>query len=159
MLFSVVENHIAIVVACAPSIKFVALLIFPKLTSSLGKLASRITPTPSFPSWSTRSRTRTSTPIGKNDLESGPLGSKNQTTKHSVATKGDDLGGLKVAPGQPSPAYNVGSGSSRTSRGFSRWFDRNPRQGGAIDSKEDVGLVYVEHSFSVERSAKTPPDQ
>lgn len=169
MLFSVTENHIAILVACAPSIKIVALLIFPKLTSSLGKLASRITPpTPSFPSWSMPSRSRTPVPLGAVDLESGTFQSqpdspvKSLARKISVISKGDDVGEVRVAPGEPEEMYSRDGERrpSRASRGFAKWWERNERRGqgqgkGTGDSTEDMGLVYVEHSFSVEREART----
>ncbi|KAL5378706.1 hypothetical protein DPSP01_008931 [Paraphaeosphaeria sporulosa] len=165
MLFSVTENHIAILVACAPSIKIVALLVFPKLTSSLGKFASRITPpTPSFPSWSTRSRSRTPIPLGAVDLESGTSHSqpsspiKSLARKISVVSKGDDIGEVRVAPGQPEEIYSREGERrpSRASRGFARWWEMNERRGqGKADSAEDMGLVYVEHSFGVEREART----
>ncbi|KAF9738797.1 hypothetical protein PMIN03_002600 [Paraphaeosphaeria minitans] len=169
MLFSVIENHIAILVACAPSIKIVALLIFPKLTSSLGKLASRFTsPTPSFPSWSMRSRSRTPIPLSAFDLESSTSHSqsdspiKSLARKLSVVSKGDDIGEVRVAPGQPEEMYSREGERrpSRASRGFARWWERNERRGqgqgqGKADSAEEMGLVYVEHSFSVEREART----
>jgi hypothetical protein len=160
MLCSVIENHVAILVACAPSIKIIALLVFPKLTSSLGKLASRITPpTPSFPSWSTRSRSRASIPLGTVDTESGQSRppSKNQARKTSVISKGDDIGEVRVVPGQPEEMYsrNGERRPSRASRGFARWFERHERHA-LVDGTDDMGLVYVEHSFSVERSVRTP---
>ncbi|KAF2441690.1 hypothetical protein P171DRAFT_523644 [Karstenula rhodostoma CBS 690.94] len=164
MLFSVTENHIAILVACAPSIKIVALLIFPKITSSLGKLASRITPpTPSFPSWSTRSRSRTPIPLVAVDLESGTSQSQPHSPneslarKTSVISKGDDAGEVRIAPGQPEEMYSRDGERrpSRASRGFARWWERHERRGqGKGDNAEDMGLVYVEHSFSVEREAR-----
>ena len=43
MIWAVIENHLAVVVACAPSIKGIALLIFPRLVSSFPKILSRIT--------------------------------------------------------------------------------------------------------------------
>ncbi|KAF2692205.1 hypothetical protein K458DRAFT_11279 [Lentithecium fluviatile CBS 122367] len=44
MLWAVIENHVAIVVACAPSIKVVLLLVFSRLASSLPRILSRFTP-------------------------------------------------------------------------------------------------------------------
>ncbi|PSN63815.1 hypothetical protein BS50DRAFT_461670, partial [Corynespora cassiicola Philippines] len=40
MIWSVLENHVAVVVACAPSMKVAALLIFPRMFSSVGKIMS-----------------------------------------------------------------------------------------------------------------------
>lgn len=41
MLCAVIENHLAIIVACAPSIKVIMLLAFPSLASKFEKLVSR----------------------------------------------------------------------------------------------------------------------
>ncbi|KAF2707032.1 hypothetical protein K504DRAFT_354623, partial [Pleomassaria siparia CBS 279.74] len=41
MICSVIENHVAIVVACAPSVKVVAMLFFPRFTSSLRSVVSK----------------------------------------------------------------------------------------------------------------------
>lgn len=41
MICAVVENHLAIIVACAPSIKVILLLAFPGLASKFEKLVSR----------------------------------------------------------------------------------------------------------------------
>ena len=43
MIWAVIENHLAVVVACAPSIKVIILLIFPRIASSLPKILSRFT--------------------------------------------------------------------------------------------------------------------
>ncbi|KAL1612454.1 hypothetical protein SLS60_000681 [Paraconiothyrium brasiliense] len=159
MLFSVIENHIAILVACAPSIKIIALIILPKITSSLGEFASRITPpAPSFPSWSSPSRSRASIPLGVVDLESGPsqLQSKSQASKTSVVDKEDDIGDLMVAPGRPGEVRSRDGEmrASRLSGGFARWFEKYERH--RVDSTEDMGLVYMEHNFTVERGARMP---
>lgn len=41
MICAVIENHLAIIVACAPNMKVALLLVFPKLASKLEKLISR----------------------------------------------------------------------------------------------------------------------
>ena len=84
------------------------------------------------------------------DLESGQ--SKNSGRKNSVISKEDEL---KVAPGSPGHASSAHQNSNvgRGSRGFTRWFDRHA---GVRESTEDMGLVYVEHTFSVERTPRTP---
>ena len=131
MIWSVLENHIAIIVACAPSVKVIALLIFPRLTSSLGKAVSRVTPS------SSRSRSRASVPFGIDDLESG--------TRRS-----DKLRPTPISTPLPSPALTAESGASRASRNFARWFrgpgsPLSPRHHlTSGDSLEDTGLVYVE---------------
>jgi hypothetical protein len=43
MIWAVIENHIAVVVACAPSIKVIILLMFPRLVSSVPRLLSVFT--------------------------------------------------------------------------------------------------------------------
>lgn len=128
MIWSVIENHLAVVVACAPSVKVIALLIFPRLTSSFGKIVSKVTPSGS------RSRSRASAPMGL-DLESG-------------TNKSDKLKPTPSNTPLPSPAYTVDSGSSRASKNFAKWFRSgpgSPRFGSTSgDSLEDTGLVYVE---------------
>ena len=144
MLFAVLENHLAILVACAPSLKTTSLLLFPRLTSSLKRLSSRLTPTPSF-TWSLRSKARASIPVQLEDLESGDSRGKRDVSRESEVR-------------MPSPIYGRegrARGTRRGSRGFSRWFDR---QGGGGESTEDMGLVYVEHTFTVERALRTPED-
>lgn len=153
MIFAVLENHLAILVACAPSIKTITLLIFPAFTSSLKRLTSRLTPTSSFPNWSIRSKSRASIPLGLIDLEIGQT--KDSIRRNSAISKYDELRlatGSPVSVQRPSLTYQNVSGR-RASRGFSRWFDRQERTG---ESTEDMGLVYVEHSFSVERMPRTP---
>lgn len=44
MLCAVIENHIAIIVACAPSIKVILLLAFPRLAERFEKLVSKASP-------------------------------------------------------------------------------------------------------------------
>ncbi|KAF2872534.1 hypothetical protein BDV95DRAFT_606136 [Massariosphaeria phaeospora] len=125
MIWSVLENHLAVVVACAPSVKVIALLLFPRLASSLGKVVSKVTPSNS------RSRSRASGPFDT-DLESG-------------TGKSDKLRPTPSGTPLPSPAFSQGSGSTRASRNFSKWFKgpASPRlQSG--DSEEGHGLVYVE---------------
>ncbi|KAF2184358.1 hypothetical protein K469DRAFT_181955 [Zopfia rhizophila CBS 207.26] len=126
MIWSVLENHLAIVVACAPSIKVIALLVFPRLMSSYHKVMSKVTPSYS------RSRSRASAPFGTNDLESG-------------TRKSDKLKPTPSSTPLPSPALTVGSGGSRASRGFARWFKgpASPRQLDSSDSM-DHGLVFAE---------------
>jgi hypothetical protein len=43
MLWAVLENHLAVVVACAPSMKVVFLLLHPRLASTTPKIISRFT--------------------------------------------------------------------------------------------------------------------
>jgi hypothetical protein len=127
MIFAVLENHLAIVVACAPSVKVIALLLFPRLASSFEKIVSKVTPS------SSRSRSRASGPsYGTNDLESG--------TRRS-----DKLKPTPIGTPLPSPAFTTGSGASRASRNFARWFKgpASPRGMASGDSMEG-GLVYVE---------------
>lgn len=158
MIWSVIENHLAVVVACAPSIKVIALLIFPRLASSFNKLYSKVTP-------SSRSRSRASVPLEIVDLESG--------TRQSEATcKSDKLKPTPSGTPLPSPVFSVDSSRSRQSKNFSRWFKgapASPRMDSA-DSLEDTGLVYVEerevgrvggaddirveHTISIERSER-----
>ncbi|KAF1976035.1 hypothetical protein BU23DRAFT_456738 [Bimuria novae-zelandiae CBS 107.79] len=151
MLLSVVENHLAILVACTPSLKTVTLFIFPRFTSSVKRLTSHITPTSSFPNWSLRSKSRASMPFNFVDVELGD--SKSSARKYSVISKDDVLGTAPVSlilPDRPEPVHRAGN---RVSRGVGRWFDKEKgRRAG--ESTEDMGLVYVEHSFSVERSAR-----
>jgi len=128
MMFAVLENHLAIVVACAPSVKVIALLIFPRLASSLEKIVSRVTPS------SSRSRSRASgaPSYGTSDLESG-------------TRKSDKLKPTPTSTPLPSPAFTAGSGASRASRNFARWFKgpASPRGLTSGDSMEG-GLVYIE---------------
>ncbi|KAH7125356.1 hypothetical protein B0J11DRAFT_303936 [Dendryphion nanum] len=151
MIWSVLENHLAIIVACAPSVKVIALLVFPRLASSVGKVASRLTPSYS------RSRSRTSSHphFGTDDLESG--------------TRKSDK--LRITPSStplPSPAFTAGSGRSRASQNFAKWFKSpsSPRTlGSSGDSMEDHGLVYVEelqptqvrvqHTITVEEASRS----
>ncbi|KAF2467071.1 uncharacterized protein BDR25DRAFT_292866 [Lindgomyces ingoldianus] len=123
MIWSVLENHLAIVVACAPSIKVIALLVFPRLKSSYRKVVSKVTPSNS------RSRSRASGPY---DLESG-------------TRKSDQLKPTPSGTPLPSPALTYGSGGSRASKNFARWFKgpMSPRHLDRSDSM-DHGLVYVE---------------
>lgn len=130
MIWSVIENHLAIVVACAPSVKVIALLIFPRLASSLRSVVSKVTP-----SSSSRSRSRASMPFDT-DLESG------------VTRKSDKLRPTPNSTPLPSPAFTVGSRvskASRASQNFAKWF-KSPASPtlGSGDSMEDHGLVYVE---------------
>lgn len=92
-------------------------------------------------------------PVGLTDLEVGQT--KGSIRKNSAISKDDELRlapGSPASPKRPSLTYQNFSGR-RASRGFSRWFDRQERTG---ESTEDMGLVYVEHSFSVERMPRTP---
>lgn len=136
MIWSVLENHLAIVVACAPSVKVIALLVFPRLASSLGKVVSKVTPSNS------RSRSRASAPLqfGTDDLESG-------------TRKSDKLKPTPNSTPLPSPALTAGSGASRASRNFARWFKSptSPTHLTSGDSIEGHGLVYVE---DMRRSSK-----
>lgn len=165
MIWSVLENHLAITVACAPSVKVIALLLFPRLASSLSKLVSSAT--------RSRSRSRSGpsgASYGTDDLESGTGGTGKAGRKdsngsgkdmyavssHVAVEQGRDAK-LKLTPistPMPSPAL---SQASRTSRNFARWFNsplspRSPKSprwpvGGAgmqsADSMEG-GLVGVE---------------
>ncbi|CAI6338230.1 unnamed protein product [Periconia digitata] len=45
MIWAMVENHLAIIVACAPSIKSIVMLVFPKIASSLRRTMTRLTTT------------------------------------------------------------------------------------------------------------------
>lgn len=150
MIFAILENHLAILVACAPSIKIITLLVFPALTSSLKRLTYRLTPTSSFPNWSLRSKSRGSIPIDLTDLQTGQT--QSSARKSSVINKEDEL---RVAPGSPGHATSAHSNNHvrSGSKGFTRWFDRQAVEG---ESTEDMGLVYVEHTFSVERTPRTP---
>lgn len=76
-----------------------------------------------------------------------------QTGSRNGFSKDDELRIAPGSPGLPTSVDNADSGS-RASRGFARWFDRQGRQS-VRESTDDMGLVYVEHSFSVDRSAKT----
>ncbi|KAF2272706.1 uncharacterized protein EI97DRAFT_198234 [Westerdykella ornata] len=166
MIWSVLENHLAIAVACAPSVKVIALLLFPRLASSLSKLVSSAT---------TRSRSRSrSAPSGASyatdDLESGTAGLGKGSRKGSGAS-GKDVYAMSSSPAtgehgrdaklkltpvstpMPSPAL---SQASRTSRNFARWFNsplspRSPRSprwpgGAALHSTDSMegGLVGVD---------------
>lgn len=128
MIFSVLENHLAIIVACAPSVKVIALVLFPRLASSLDKIVSIVTPSTS------RSRSRASgrASYGTSELESG-------------TRKSDKLKPTPISTPLPSPAFTAGSGASRASRNFARWFKgpASPRGLTSSDSMEG-GLVYVE---------------
>lgn len=161
MIWSVIENHVAVVVACAPSIKVVALLIFPRLGSSLNKILSKVTPS------SSRSRSRASVPLEIVDLESGTGTAVSRSTRKSSTSKSIEVSGkLKPTPSStplpspalPSPTYSAGSRLSgrRASKGFVGWFrgegPRSPRLGHSEDSLEDTGLVYVE---DVERGVES----
>lgn len=136
MIWSVLENHVAVVVACAPSMKVAALLIFPRMFSSVGKIMSKVAPSTSR----SRSRSRgSSIPYLSGDLETG-------------ATRKSDKS--QSTPSMPSPAlFREDIGREREPRNFSRWFRRSslgrglesPRlhRGGEADSMEN-GLMYVE---------------
>ncbi|KAF2794663.1 hypothetical protein K505DRAFT_303555 [Melanomma pulvis-pyrius CBS 109.77] len=131
MIWSVIENHLAIVVACAPSVKVIALLIFPRLASSLRSVVSKVTPSSSSRS---RSRSRGSMPFDT-DLESG------------ATRKSDKLRPTPNSTPLPSPAFTMGSRvskASRASQNFAKWF-KSPASPtlGSGDSM-DHGLVYVE---------------
>ncbi|KAF2736366.1 hypothetical protein EJ04DRAFT_490170 [Polyplosphaeria fusca] len=130
MIWSVLENHLAIVVACAPSVKVIALLFFPRLASSYRKVVSKVTP-----SGSSRSRSRASRPF-EVDIESGTRQTDNS----------DKLKLTPLSTPLPSPAYTAGSGISRQSRNFAKWFKgpSSPRGLTSADSLEESGLVYVE---------------
>ncbi|PVH94637.1 hypothetical protein DM02DRAFT_539082 [Periconia macrospinosa] len=43
MIWAVIENHLAIIVACAPSIKSIVMLVFPHIASSFRRTMSRLT--------------------------------------------------------------------------------------------------------------------
>ncbi|KAF2266678.1 hypothetical protein CC78DRAFT_531479 [Lojkania enalia] len=126
MIWAVLENHLAIVVACAPSVKVIAILLFPRLASSYRKVVSKVTPS------SSRSRSRASHPFDT-DLESG-------------THKSDKLKPTPSSTPLPSPAFTAESGSSRASRNFAKWFKQpqNSRGLPSADSMEESGLVYVE---------------
>lgn len=79
-----------------------------------------------------------------------------------MISKGDDVGEVRVAPGSPVEMYSRDGERrpSRASRGFAKWWEKNERRTqGKMDSVEDMGLVYVEHSFSVEREARTQDER
>ncbi|ORY10888.1 hypothetical protein BCR34DRAFT_601792 [Clohesyomyces aquaticus] len=133
MIWAVLENHLAIVVACAPSIKVIALLIFPRLKSSYRKVVSKVTPSNS------RSRSRASG-SATYDLESG------------MAGKSDRLKPTPSGTPMPSPVVTFGSGGghatgpSRASRNFAKWFSKSSSAGSrTLDSADsmDRSLVTV----------------
>ncbi|KAF2013826.1 hypothetical protein BU24DRAFT_424859 [Aaosphaeria arxii CBS 175.79] len=150
MIWSVLENHLAIVVACAPSVKVIALLAFPRVTSSIRGVVSKVTPS------SSRSRSRAS---GAIDLETGSM---------STTRKSDQLKPTPYSTPLPSPALTVDTRKSRASRasgGFAKWF-RSPTSPRALESGDSIeghGLVYaeelrsvhVEHTITVEENRKS----
>ncbi|KAF2002666.1 hypothetical protein P154DRAFT_134427 [Amniculicola lignicola CBS 123094] len=154
MIWAVLENHLAIVVACAPSIKVIALLLFPRLKSSLSKFTSRLTP-------SSSSRTHpTDLESGNQSRKSAYLsGSNNRSRSRSAAgfVGMDSDGKLKMTPNatplpSPASAYTHTSSSSRASRGFSKWF-KSPQSYSRTDSLDDQsGLVYISEAPPSTRS-------
>lgn len=147
----VLENHLAIIVSCAPSVKILALIIFPRLASSLSKVVSKVSPSAS------RSRSRASGGprySGTSDLESG---NKN-------IRKADKLKLTPLSTPMPSPALVKGSAfgptsplsamspttraMSRASRNFAKWFKGEEGSRGLPSGDSEGRLVYTEDQHS-----------
>ncbi|KAF2742408.1 hypothetical protein M011DRAFT_269333 [Sporormia fimetaria CBS 119925] len=166
MIWSVLENHLALVVACAPSIKVIALLLFPRLASSLSHAFSKFSSSGS----GSRSRKNSSDPTQPSDVKTG--------TSHksdTLETRKSDTSGIQksdtlklnlsqlTAP-LPSPALTTKSGTSRASRNFAKWFrdsvtsPLSPRGFGGFwkDDSDGMerGLVYPDDTLVSPTSLK-----
>lgn len=138
MIWSVLENHIAIIVACAPSVKVVTITLFPKVASSFEKMVSKVT------SSGSRSRSRsvvTGPSYDPSGLESGLRKSDKPKLTPLSTTLGTDT-------------ITSTRGPSRASTNFARWFrsPTSPKRMISLDSMES-GLV-EEHEFQHQRDAQ-----
>lgn len=139
MIWSVLENHIAIIVACAPSVKIVTITLFPKVASSFEKMVSKVT------SSSSRSRSRSGA-SGPSydfpDLESG-LRKSDKPKLTPLSTLATDT-------------MMSTRGPSRQSTNFSRWFrsPTSPKRMISLDSM-DSGIV---EEYEYQRQRDGPMD-
>lgn len=139
MIWSVLENHIAIIVACAPSVKVVTITLFPKVASSVEKMVSKVTSSSSR----SRSRSGASGPsYDPSDLESGMRKSEQPKLTPLSTTFGTDT-------------VTSTRGPSRASTNFACWFrsPTSPKRMISLDSMNS-GLV-DEHEYERQRDA--PP--
>lgn len=150
MIWSAIENHIAVVVACAPSIKVVVVLIFPRLASSLGKFASYMTPSTSGSQAKTpvlRENTADAADVERGpSMQSGIIKVYVSTAEEEFVDDFDELKPLPQSLRVASFAHGIVSGAGRAIGGC---FKKSKSGGGGTD---DVGLVYVQRSYTVERS-------